>query len=251
MSILGLHYCCTSSRHTSNQIIYKWFGYSLPFLLHPFLELMKTFRGDFVRATAMSKHSKCTTSRRSEEKRMGDSPIGQSNIQGDTCKVQNNVNQWLETRRISNKNKNKERGVNKVERWQRQHRCSVVMCGCISVCVQWWVFVCNGECLCAIVSVCAQWWVFVCNGEHLCDRECTSVGDGMRSVRGFPLQSPPLLVEHWLDAKASDIGWKGIVPKAIVWIQYGASGWVEWKSATASAIFSRFSAYSQVLFSIP
>jgi len=99
---------------------------------------------------------------------MGDSPVGQSNIQGDTCKVQNNVNQWLETQRTSDKNRNKERGANKVERWQSQHRCSVVVCGCISIRKRFWAFVRDDQCS--------------------FDVECASIGDGACSIRVFPLQ---------------------------------------------------------------
>ena len=51
-----------------------------------------------------------------------------------------------------------------------------------------------------------------------------SVCDGVRSVRGFPLQSPPLLDEHRLDARAGEIGWKGIVPKAVARMWRGAPG---------------------------
>jgi len=50
------------------------------------------------------------------------------------------------------------------------------------------------------------------------------VCDGVRSVRGFPLQSPPLLDEHQLDARAGEIGQKGIVPKAVARMWRGAPG---------------------------
>jgi len=78
-----------------------------------------------------------------------------------------------------------------------------------------------------------------------------SVGDGVHRERAFPLQSSPLLDEHQPDVKASETRRKGIVPKAIAQMRRGAPGCLAWKSATTSAALSRFSVYSQVLFSIP
>jgi len=78
-----------------------------------------------------------------------------------------------------------------------------------------------------------------------------SVCNGVHSIRGFPFQSPPLLDEHQPDARAGEIGQKGIVPKAVARMWHGTPGCLAWKSATTSAALPRLSQYSQLLFSIP
>jgi len=74
---------------------------------------------------------------------------------------------------------------------------------------------------------------------------------GSRKHKGFPLQSPPPLDEHQLDAEESEIGRKGIEPKVRARMQRGAPAFLVWNSVTFSGAWARFSKYSQVFPSIP
>ena len=56
----------------------------------------------------------------------------------------------------------------------------------------------------------------------------------------------PPLDEHQLDAEESEIGRKGIEPKARARMRHGAPGFLVWNSVTFSGAWSRFSEYSQV-----
>ena len=70
-------------------------------------------------------------------------------------------------------------------------------------------------------------------------------------VGGVPLTITPPLDEHRLNVEESEIGWKGIEPKARAWIWRGAPGFLVWNSITFSGAWLRFSEYSQVFPSIP
>jgi len=70
-------------------------------------------------------------------------------------------------------------------------------------------------------------------------------------AEAVPLAITPPLDEHQLDVEESEIGWKGIEPKARAWMQCGAPGFLVWNSVTFSEPWSRFSEYSQVFPSIP
>ena len=65
-----------------------------------------------------------------------------------------------------------------------------------------------------------------------------------------PLTITPPLDEHRLDAEVSEIGRKGIVPKAMVQMRRGAAVFCVWNSATFSGALFTFSEYSQVLCSV-
>ena len=67
---------------------------------------------------------------------------------------------------------------------------------------------------------------------------------------GVPLTITPPLDKHQLDAEESEIGRKGIEPKARVRMRRGAPGFLVWNSVTFSGVWLRFSEYSQVFPSI-
>jgi len=68
---------------------------------------------------------------------------------------------------------------------------------------------------------------------------------------GVPLTITPPLDEHRLDVEESEIGRKGIEPKARARMWRGAPGFLVWNSITFSGAWLRFSEYSQVFPSIP
>jgi len=70
-------------------------------------------------------------------------------------------------------------------------------------------------------------------------------------AEGVPLTITPPLDEHRLDAEESEIGRKGIEPKARAWMWRGAPGFLVWNSVTFSGAWLRFFQYSQVFHSIP
>ena len=65
-------------------------------------------------------------------------------------------------------------------------------------------------------------------------------------AEGVPLTNTPPLDEHRLDAEESEIGRKGIEPKARARMRHGAPGFLVWNSVTFSGAWLRFSQYSQV-----
>jgi len=69
-------------------------------------------------------------------------------------------------------------------------------------------------------------------------------------AEGVPLTIIPPLDKHQLDAEESEIGRKGIEPKARAWMRHGAPGFLVWNSVTFSGVWSRFFQYSQVFPSI-
>jgi len=81
------------------------------------------------------------------------------------------------------------------------------------------------------------------------------VRDGKAWHKGVPLTVPltitPPLDEHRLDAEESEIGRKGIEPKARARMRRGAPGFLVWNSITFSGAWLRFSEYSQVFLFIP
>jgi len=74
--------------------------------------------------------------------------------------------------------------------------------------------------------------------------------EGEGEVGGVPLTITPPLDKHRLDAEESEIGLKGIEPKARVWMRRGAPGFLVWNSVTFSGAWLRFSEYSQIFPSI-
>jgi len=79
----------------------------------------------------------------------------------------------------------------------------------------------------------------------------TSRGEPGVGVEVVPLTITPPLDKHQLDAEESEIGQKGIEPKARVRMWRGAPGFLVWNSVTFSGAWLRFSEYSQVFPSIP
>jgi len=75
--------------------------------------------------------------------------------------------------------------------------------------------------------------------------------EGEGEVGGVPLTITPPLDEHQLDAEESEIGLKGIEPKARARMRHGAPGFLVWNSVTFSGAWLRFSEYSQIFSSIP
>ena len=67
---------------------------------------------------------------------------------------------------------------------------------------------------------------------------------------GVPLTITPPLDEYQLDVEESETGRKGIEPKARVWMQHGAPGFLVWNSITFSGVQLRFCEYSQVFPSV-
>ena len=55
-------------------------------------------------------------------------------------------------------------------------------------------------------------------------------------AEGVPLTITPSLDKHQLDAEESEIGWKGIEPKARAQMQHGAPGFLVWNSITFSGV---------------
>jgi len=82
-------------------------------------------------------------------------------------------------------------------------------------------------------------------------REREAEAGGEAEAEGVPLTITPPLDEHRLDAEESEIGRKGIEPKARVRMWHGAPGFLVWNSVTFSGAWSRFSEYSHVFPSIP
>jgi len=76
------------------------------------------------------------------------------------------------------------------------------------------------------------------------------VGGGRGSGRGSPYNHPPL-DEHRLDAEESEIGQKGIEPKARARMRRGAPGFLVWNSVTFSGAWLRFSEYFLLFHSLP
>ena len=81
------------------------------------------------------------------------------------------------------------------------------------------------------------------------EQEAEAEAEG--EAEGVPLTITPPLDKHRLDAEESEIGWKGIEPKARVRMRRGAPGFLVWNSITFSGAWLRFSQYSQVFPSIP
>ena len=62
-------------------------------------------------------------------------------------------------------------------------------------------------------------------------------------AEGVPLTITPPLDEHRLDVEESEIGRKGIKPKARAWMRRGAPRFLVWNSVTFSGAWSRFSEF--------
>jgi len=88
-------------------------------------------------------------------------------------------------------------------------------------------------------------------GEQEAEGEGEEEGKEEGEVGGVPLTITPPLDEHRLDAEESEVGQKGIKPKARARMQHGAPGFMVWNSVTFSGAWLRFSEYSQVFPSIP
>ena len=70
-------------------------------------------------------------------------------------------------------------------------------------------------------------------------------------AEGVPLTITPPLDEHRLDAEESEIGQKGIEPKARARMRRGAPGFLVWNSVTFSGAWLRFSEYFLLFHSLP
>ena len=79
------------------------------------------------------------------------------------------------------------------------------------------------------------------------------VGSGAGAIwgKGVPLTITPPPDKHRLGTEESEIGRKGIEPKANARIRRGAAGFLVWNSITFSGACLRFSEYSQVFPSVP
>jgi len=68
-------------------------------------------------------------------------------------------------------------------------------------------------------------------------------GEQEAEAEGVPLTITPPLDEHRLNAEESEIGQKGIEPKARARMRRGAPGFLVWNSVTFSGAWLRFSEY--------